>query len=132
VGESPSFLMELKTLMLPVAIVVGGAVTASTISSGRTTLLSFPTRRSSDLSSCSAIWFSASATAMRKYEPAEVLAGIVTMVLALEKTPAARLGTARLPRSTAVPSSVASLDRNKRAVDAEATVGGSPMLRIEL
>src|SRR5882724_3952538 len=54
------------------------------------------------------------------------------MVLALEKAPAVSVPTARLPSRTSVPSSDASLDRKKRAVEAAATVGAGPMLRIEL
>src|SRR5436309_7708076 len=53
-------------------------------------------------------------------------------MLALENMPAVRLGTARLPSRTSVESSDASLDRKNRAVDADATVGAGPMLRIEL
>src|SRR5438552_1507543 len=57
---------------------------------------------------------------------------MVTVVLTLEKTPAAREGTARLASRTAVESSEASLDRKRRAVEAPATVGEPPAFRMLL
>src|SRR5947207_3014898 len=132
VGDGPMFRMELKIVSVPpVDTGLGVAVTAATMRSGAATLMAAlaPTLL---VSSNSNTLFNASATTRTKYVPAEVLAGMVTMVLALEKAPAVSVPTARLPSRTSVPSSDASLDRKKRAVDGPATVGEGPMFRMAL
>ena len=58
--------MALKTVMVPLATVVAGALTAGTTRSGRTTVIGVTVTAKLLVSSCSVTWLSASATAMTK------------------------------------------------------------------
>src|SRR5207244_3487457 len=103
-GAGPAFLIALKTLMVPVAMVVVGAVTLGTTRSGCTTVIGVAVAVTLLPSSCSVTWWRASAKTRTKYWPGDVLAGMVSGVMAVDDVPAVRAGTARLPRRTSVPS----------------------------
>ena len=96
------------TVMDPPAPPDGGAVKESTIRSGPIWMAATAVLL---LSAVSGTEPSPSAWAIRKYDPASVAAGIVTVVEPALLAPAARAGTARLPSSLSPASRTVLVDR---------------------